>query len=128
MYKIAVVGDRDSVLGFQALGLSVFPVETAEEARRVIHATAKEAYAIIYLTEQLGTQLKDLLAQYEKELAPAVILIPGNRDGKDNRNGRTGRGCGHSGIRFLRQERRGTAMAAGKVHGRKEGKKSNEQW
>ena len=50
MYKIAVVGDRDSVLGFQALGLSVFPVETAEEARRVIHATAKEAYAIIYLT------------------------------------------------------------------------------
>ena len=75
MYKIAVVGDRDSVLGFQALGLSVFPVETAEEARRVIHA--KEAYAIIYLTEQLGTQLKDLLAQYEKELAPAVILIPG---------------------------------------------------
>ena len=70
MYKIAVVGDRDSVLGFQALGLSVFPVETAEEARRVIHATAKEAYAIIYLTEQLGTQLKDLLA-------PAVILIPG---------------------------------------------------
>ena len=66
MYKIAVVGDRDSVLGFQALGLSVFPVETA-----------KEAYAIIYLTEQLGTQLKDLLAQYEKELAPAVILIPG---------------------------------------------------
>ena len=54
MYKIAVVGDRDSVLGFQAL-----------------------AYAIIYLTEQLGTQLKDLLAQYEKELAPAVILIPG---------------------------------------------------
>ena len=76
MYKIAVVGDRDSVLGFQALGLSVFPVETAEEARRVIHATAKEAYAIIYLTEQLGTQL-NLLAQYEKELAPAVILIPG---------------------------------------------------
>ena len=43
----------------------------------MFHATAKEAYAIIYLTEQLGTQLKDLLAQYEKELAPAVILIPG---------------------------------------------------
>ena len=133
MYKIAVVGDRDSVLGFQALGLSVFPVETAEEARRVIHATAKEAYAIIYLTEQLGTQLKDLLAQYEKDGTRSNSnsrkrRVAGNRDGKDNRNGRTGRGCGHSGIRFLRQERRGTAMAAGKVHGRKEGKKSNEQW
>ena len=126
MYKIAVVGDRDSVLGFQALGLSVFPVETAEEARRVIHATAKEAYAIIYLTEQLGTVRKR--AGTRSNSNSRKRRVAGNRDGKDNRNGRTGRGCGHSGIRFLRQERRGTAMAAGKVHGRKEGKKSNEQW
>ena len=36
MYKIAVVGDRDSVLGFQALGLSVFPTDTAEQARRAV--------------------------------------------------------------------------------------------
>jgi V/A-type H+-transporting ATPase subunit F len=27
-YKIAVLGDRDSVLGFQALGLTVCPAET----------------------------------------------------------------------------------------------------
>lgn len=31
-YKIAVLGDKDSVLGFKALGLDVFPAETAEEA------------------------------------------------------------------------------------------------
>lgn len=77
MYKIAVVGDRDSVLGFQALGLSVFPAETAEQARKCIYTIAKEGYAIIYLTEQLGAQLEDLLVRYEKELTPAVILIPG---------------------------------------------------
>lgn len=100
----------------------------------MIHATAKEAYAIIYLTEQLGTQLKDLLAQYEKELAPAVIIIPGKEGSlgigmeKITETVERAVGAGHSGIRFLRQERRGTAMAAGKVHGRKEGKKSNEQW
>ena len=30
MYKIAVLGDRDSIYGFGALGLEVFPVEEPE--------------------------------------------------------------------------------------------------
>ena len=36
MYKIAVVGDRDSVLGFKALGLEVCPAQSADEAREII--------------------------------------------------------------------------------------------
>ena len=32
MYKIAVVGDKDSVLGFKALGLEVHPVESVDQA------------------------------------------------------------------------------------------------
>ena len=77
MYKIAVVGDRDSVLGFQALGLSVFPTETVEQARQTVNQLAKEDYAILYLTEQLGQQLTDLLARYQSQVTPAIILIPG---------------------------------------------------
>jgi len=42
MYKIAVVGDRDSVLGFKALGLEVCPAQSADEAREIIHRLAKE--------------------------------------------------------------------------------------
>ena len=37
MYRIAVIGDADSVLGFQALGLEVCPVNSADEARQAIH-------------------------------------------------------------------------------------------
>ena len=29
-YKIAVLGDKDSVLGFKALGLDTFPAQTAD--------------------------------------------------------------------------------------------------
>ena len=36
MYRIAVVGDRDSVYGFAALGLSVFPAEDETEGARVL--------------------------------------------------------------------------------------------
>lgn len=34
MYKIAVLGERDSVLGFKALGLDVFFAEEAEAGRQ----------------------------------------------------------------------------------------------
>ena len=30
-YRIAVLGDKDSVLGFKALGLDVYPAENVEE-------------------------------------------------------------------------------------------------
>ncbi len=77
MYKIAVLGDKDSVLGFKALGLEVFPVESVEEARRVLHALARENYAVIYLTEQAAAQMEADVNRYKDELTPAIILIPG---------------------------------------------------
>lgn len=77
MYKISVVGDKDSVLGFKALGLDVHPVDSVEEARRTVHTLAKEDCAILYLTEQLAAQMKDVLERYKDALTPAIILIPG---------------------------------------------------
>ncbi|MBE6972324.1 MAG: V-type ATP synthase subunit F [Ruminococcaceae bacterium] len=77
MYKIAVLGDKDSVLGFRALGLDVFSADSAEQARPILHRLAREGYAIIYLTEQLATGLSAEMARYKDELTPAIILIPG---------------------------------------------------
>ncbi len=77
MYKIAVLGDKDSVLGFKALGLDVHPVETVEAAKKILHRLAKENYAVIYLTEQFACHMEEELARYKDELTPAIILIPG---------------------------------------------------
>ncbi len=77
MYKIAVLGDRDSVLGFKALGLDVFFSESTDEARQILHRLARENYAIIYITEQLSQELSADIAKYKAQVTPAVILIPG---------------------------------------------------
>ena len=77
MYKIAVMGDRDSVLGFKALGLDVFPADDVDEARRILHTLAKENYAVIYLTEQYAERMEAEVARYKDALTPAIILIPG---------------------------------------------------
>ena len=76
-YRIAVLGDKDSVLGFKALGLDVFPAETVEEAKQTLHQPAKENYAVIYLTEQYATCLTADGARYQDGLTPAITLIAG---------------------------------------------------
>lgn len=78
MYKIAVLGDRESVLGFKALGLDVHSAETVEEARKSLHHLARDGEtAIIYVTEQYAAQMQDEIAKYKESVMPAIILIPG---------------------------------------------------
>lgn len=78
MYKIAVLGDRESVMGFKALGLDVVSAETAAQARKTLHQMARSgSYAIIYLTEQYAVELADEVAKYQDQPTPAIILIPG---------------------------------------------------
>ena len=76
MYKIAVMGDYDSIYGFAALGLDTFPV-TSQGAVERLHQLAAEGYGIIHITEVLAAQLKHEIARYEGQIIPAVIEIPG---------------------------------------------------
>ena len=77
MYKIAVIGDRDSALGFKALGLETAFAENGEEAKAAIHRLAAEDCAVIYLTEQLAQEIPEEIDRYTNSLRPAIILIPG---------------------------------------------------
>ena len=77
MYKVAVLGDKDSVLGFLALGIDIFPVFSADEIKKTIHRLAEEEYAIIYITEQASLLAKEAIAKYKDSELPAIIVIPG---------------------------------------------------
>lgn len=77
MYNIAVIGDRQSVIGFKALGLDVHPVEREDHAIEVFKNLARdEQTAIIYLTERLHAALATEIEKYKESMKPAVILIP----------------------------------------------------
>lgn len=85
MYKIAVLGDRDSIYGFAALGLDVFPVTDSEKGARTLRDLAERDYAVIYITEALAKELEAELDRYRESPLPAIIPIPGV-------NGNTGMG------------------------------------
>lgn len=79
MYKIGVVGDKDSVLSFKAIGIEVYPVSFAEEAQKIIDRMAMDKYAVIFVTEQIAKDIEETIQRYNREIIPAIILIPSNQ-------------------------------------------------
>ncbi|WP_027398843.1 V-type ATP synthase subunit F [Anaerovorax odorimutans] len=77
MSKVGIIGDKDSILGFLALGIDVFPAYNADEVKKTIHGLAEKDYAIIYITEQASLMAKDSIAKYKDFELPAIIVIPG---------------------------------------------------
>ena len=77
MYKIAVMGDRDSVSGFACIGLEAYYICDKDEGARKLNALARDGYAVIYITEALATELREEIEKYKDCITPAVILIPG---------------------------------------------------
>lgn len=77
MYKIAVMGDRESVLGFMALGFAVLAVSEKEEAEKTLKALAHDNYAVIYITESVMMLIQDTVDMYKDSTIPAIIPIPG---------------------------------------------------
>lgn len=77
--KIGVVGDKDSVLAFKALGIDVFPVTHNDEAKRIVDKLAQNDYAVIFVTEQVAEGIQETIERYTRQMLPAVILIPSNQ-------------------------------------------------
>ncbi|MEG0615246.1 MAG: V-type ATP synthase subunit F [Oscillospiraceae bacterium] len=77
MYRIAVMGDYDSIYGFAALGLDTFPTDDAEEAQKQLRKLATGEYAVIYVTESLAARISDEIDRYADKKIPAIIQIPG---------------------------------------------------
>lgn len=88
MYKVAVIGDRDSIYGFAALGLDTYPVSEKEEAAKTLKSLAENEYAVIYITESLQAELEAEIDRYITDYLPAIIPIPGvsGNTGKGIRN------------------------------------------
>lgn len=75
--NIAVLGDRDSIYCYAALGMDTFPVADAQEGRDTLARLTGLRYAVIYITEQLASQLEPELLRCRDERIPAIIPIPG---------------------------------------------------
>ncbi len=79
MLKIAVIGRRETVMGFTALGLEAYPVADGSEAKAILRTLTheREDVAIIYIEEDIAVELQGQIDKFKDSPKPAIILIPG---------------------------------------------------
>ncbi len=87
MYKIAVVGDYDSIYGFRSAGTGDISGARPGGRQKEFQDLAAGGYAVIYITEALAAEIEPEIDRYREQALPAMILIPGI-------SGNTGKGRG----------------------------------
>ena len=82
MYKIGIIGDRESVLGFMALGFSVHEASSAQEAGEILASLVRGGeYAVIFLAEAYAVKMTEEIDRYKDLPLPAITVIPGSTGG-----------------------------------------------
>ena len=77
MRKVAVMGDYDSIYGFSALGIDIYPVKEKDEAKAILKKLVVGDYAIIYVVESVAKDLTEEIDKHKESISPAIIQIPG---------------------------------------------------
>jgi V/A-type H+-transporting ATPase subunit F len=76
---VAVIGDKDSILCFRAIGVSTFPVSEVGEAKTVVRRLVQGKVPVIFVTEQIAQGMMDVIDELARESLPSVVLIPNNQ-------------------------------------------------
>lgn len=77
--RIAIIGEKASVMGFKVLGFETAAVSDAAEARTALQQLVQQHYAIIYITESIAADILDTINGYADRSLPAIVLIPGSQ-------------------------------------------------
>lgn len=79
MHKIAAMGDKDSILGFKAIGFDIYPTGPVEELPGLLSKLVEDGYSLIYITEDTAIHISEEISRYRSNYFPAIILIPGTK-------------------------------------------------
>ena len=79
MSEIAMIGDRDSILGFKALGVAIFPVNNKDESIAALREVIKQEVKVAFITEQMAPSPEEITRLVGDNTFPVVTMFPSNR-------------------------------------------------
>ena len=78
MYKTAMIGDKDSIYGFAAAGVEIYPAYTREETLDALRKlTESDDTAVIFITEAMFETVRAEVDRLSERPMPAIIPVPG---------------------------------------------------
>lgn len=79
MSKIGILGDKESVIGYRAIGLTAAFCDDREAALSALREMAESDYAIIFIIEETARMIPEEIQKYADTGIPAIIPIPGSK-------------------------------------------------
>lgn len=76
MADILVVGKRDSILGFRTIGIETLFWEDKANSLSLLKENIEKGSKIIFVTENIFMELKELIDTYFGRLYPIFVPIP----------------------------------------------------
>ena len=73
MHKIGVIGDKESIYPFEAVGIEGFYMDK-ENVKDKVKELSNDGYGIIYITESYAKELD--IYKYADMIIPAIIPVP----------------------------------------------------
>jgi len=79
-YKIAILGNKDTIAGFRALGVETIEATAPEDAREKLVALYKEErHAVVFITEEWADILQEHISELAPKALPAIVAIPSQK-------------------------------------------------
>ena len=75
--KVAVIGEKQIVTAFKAIGFDTFFADTSVAATDILRTLVKEGvYAVIYITEDVAIGMNETLEILKSRSYPIVVPLP----------------------------------------------------
>lgn len=74
--SIAAIGDKDTIVLFNAIGVRTFISDNPSEIERIIYRLEKDNCKIIYIAEELYKSIPETIEKYSYDPFPIIIPIP----------------------------------------------------
>lgn len=76
-YKISIIGSKDVISGFRAIGVETIGVNSIEDCKEKIkNAFNSENYGVIFITEVWANRIGNFLDELPLKALPAIVVIP----------------------------------------------------
>ena len=76
---MGVVGERDVVTAFNAMGMKIVTAETPEAIAKGVFELAEQGIPVIFITERAARLAPETLERYKASASTVLIPIPGSQ-------------------------------------------------
>lgn len=75
--KLAILGEKKSIIGFRALGIDTFGIASKQDIDKAKAELKKSQLAALFITEEIAQNYEEEIKSFEQKTLPAVLIVPG---------------------------------------------------